>query len=165
MTGSCWRSDAKILPMQLYDIVTTSRRVRETRARSEKIRYLAACLRQAEPAEIEIAVALLSGEPRQGRIGLGPATLHAALPPHSAPKPELTLAEVDATLGHIAQTSGAGSATERARLIGALFARATKDEQGFLLRAVLGELRQGAVEGLMIEAVAQASEIPIGEIR
>jgi DNA ligase-1 len=151
--------------MQLYDIVTTSRRVRGTRGRSEKIRYLAACLRQAEPAEIEMAVALLSGETRQGRIGLGPATLHAALPPHSAPKPELTLAEVDAALGGIAQTSGVGSATERARLIGELFARATKDEQDFLLRAALGELRQGAVEGLMIEAVAQASELAIGEVR
>ena len=151
--------------MQLYDIVTTSRRVRETRARSEKIRHLAACLRQIEPAEIEIAVALLSGEPRQGRIGLGPATLHAAVPTHVAPRPELTLAEVDATLGRIAQTSGAGAVTQRARLIGALFARATKDEQDFLLRAALGELRQGAVEGLMIEAVAQASELPIGEIR
>jgi len=61
--------------MKLYDIVTTSQRVRETRGRSEKIRYLAACLRQLEPAETEIAVALLSGETRQGRIGLGPATL------------------------------------------------------------------------------------------
>jgi len=151
--------------MKLYDIVTTSQRVRETRGRSEKIRYLAACLRQLEPAETEIAVALLSGETRQGRIGLGPATLYAALPPYSAPRPELTLAEVDATFGHIAQTSGIGSATKRAQLIGELFARATKDEQDFLLRAALGELRQGAVEGLMIEAVAQASELPIGEVR
>ena len=151
--------------MQLYDITTTSRRVRETRARSDKIRYLAACLRQVEPAEIEIAVALLSGDTRQGRIGLGPATLEAALPPYSASRPELTLTEVDATLGRIAQTSGAGSAMERARLIGDLFARATKDEQDFLLRAALGELRQGAVEGLMVEAVARASELPIGEVR
>ena len=151
--------------MQLYDIVTTSRSVRETRARSDKIRHLAACLRRLEPDEIETAVALLSGEPRQGRIGLGPATLHAAMPPDAAPAPELTLAEVDTTLGRIAQTSGAGSAAGRARLVGELFARATRDEQDFLLRALLGELRQGAVEGLMAEAVAQAAELPIGEIR
>ena len=151
--------------MQLYDIVTTSRSVRETSARSDKIRHLAVCLRRLEPDEIETAVALLSGEPRQGRIGLGPATLHAAMPPDAAPAPELTLAEVDATLGRIAQTSGAGSAAGRARLVDELFARATKDEQDFLLRAVLGELRQGAVEGLMAEAVAQAAELPIGEIR
>jgi len=151
--------------MQLYDIVTTSRSVRETSARSDKIRYLAACLRRVEPDDIETAVALLSGEPRQGRIGLGPAALHAAMRPDAAPAPELPLAEVDATLGRVAQTSGAGSTTDRARLIGELFARATKDEQEFLQRAVLRELRQGAVEGLMVEAVAQAAELPIGEIR
>ena len=151
--------------MRLYDIVTTSRSVGETSARSDKIRHLAACLRGVEPDDIETAVALLSGEPRQGRIGLGPATLRAAMLLDAAPAPELTLAEVDATLGRIAQTSGAGSATDRARLIGELFTRATKDEQDFLLRAVLGELRQGAVEGLMVEAVAQATELPIGEIR
>src|SRR5271169_5609727 len=128
--------------MQLYDIVATSRSVRETSARSDKIRHLASCLRRIEPDDIETAVALLSGEPRQGRIGLGPATLHAAMPPDAAPAPELTLAEVDATLDRIAQTSGAGSTTDRARLIGELFKRATKDEQDFLRRAVLGELRQ-----------------------
>ena len=151
--------------MQLYDIVETSRNVRETSARSDKIRLLAACLRRIEPDEIETAVALLSGEPRQGRIGLGPAALRSAMPPDAAPAPELTLAEVDVVLGRIAQTSGAGSAAGRARLVHALFARATKDEQDFLLRALLGELRQGAVEGLMAEAVAQAAELPIGEIR
>ena len=65
----------------------------------------------------------------------------------------------------VARTSGAGSAAERVRLISQLFARATAEEQDFLLRSVLGELRQGAVEGLMVEAVAQAAELPIGEIR
>jgi DNA ligase 1 len=151
--------------MQLYDIVETSRNVRETSARSDKIRHLAACLRRVERNEIEAAVALLSGEPRQGRIGLGPATLHAAIPPDAAPVPELTLAEVDVALGRIAQTKGAGSAAGRAGLVHALFARATKDEQDFLLRALLGELRQGAVEGLMAEAIAQAAELSIGDIR
>jgi DNA ligase-1 len=151
--------------MQLYDIVTTSRNVRETSARSEKVRHLAACLRRVESDQIETAVALLAGEPRQGRIGLGPATLYPAMPPDAAAVPELTLAEVDKTLGYIAQTSGAGSAASRLRLVGELFARATKEEQDFLLRALLGELRQGSVEGLMAEAVAQASDLPIGEIR
>src|SRR5271167_2773303 len=127
--------------MQLSDVVTTSRSVRETRARPDKIRHLAASLRHAEPDDIETAVALLSGEPRQGRIGLGPATLRVAMPPAAAPAPKLTLAEVDAAFDRIARTSGAGSATDRARLIGELFARATKDEQEFLLRAALGELR------------------------
>src|SRR5262245_37614079 len=151
--------------MQLYDIVETSRNVRETSARSDKIGHLAACLRRIEPDEIETAVALLSGEPRQGRIGLGQATLHSAMPPDAAPAPELTLAESDVAISRIEQTHGAGSQADRARLVHAIFALAAKDEQYFLLRALLGELRQGSVEGLMAEAVAQAAELPIGEIR
>jgi len=151
--------------MRLSDIVSTSRSVSETSARSDKIRRLAACLRRAEPDDLETAVALLSGAPRQGRIGLGPATLRAAVPPAAAPAPELTLAEIDAAFDRIARTSGAGSATDRTRQMSQLLARATQDEQDFLLRAVLGELRQGAVEGLMVEAVAQAAGVSIEEIR
>ena len=80
--------------MRLYDIVTTSRSVRETSARSDKIRHLAACLRHAEPDDIETAVALLSGEPKQGRIGLGPATLYAAMPAAPAARQSWALARV-----------------------------------------------------------------------
>jgi DNA ligase 1 len=151
--------------MRLGEIVATSRSVRETSARSDKIRHLAACLRRVEPGDIETAVALLAGEPRQGRIGLGPATLRGAIPSSTVPAPELTIAEIDAALERIARTSGAGATTERARQMSRLLARATQDEQEFLVLAVLGELRQGALEGLMVEAVAKAAELPVGEIR
>jgi DNA ligase-1 len=151
--------------MRLFDVVAASRSVGDTSARSDKIRHLAACLRRAEPEAIETAVALLSGEPRQGRIGLGPTALRAAMPPTAAPAPVLTLAEVDAALDRIARTRGAGSAAARSRLTRELLARATADEQDFLLRVVLGELRQGAVEGLMVEAVALAAQLPMDEIR
>ncbi len=151
--------------MRLYEIVAASRSVSETSARSDKIRHLAACLRLAEPDAIETAVALLSGETRQGRIGLGPAALRAAMPPTAAPAPALTLAEVDAALDGIAQMRGSGSAADRARLTRELLARATRDEQDFLLRALLGELRQGAVEGLMVEAVATAAQAPLDGVR
>jgi DNA ligase 1 len=151
--------------MRLDEIVATSRSVRETSARSEKIRHLAACLRRVEPDDVEIAVALLSGEPRQGRIGLGPATLRKAIPSSAAPASELTIAEIDAALERIARTSGAGATTERARQMSRLLARATQDEQQFLVLAVLGELRQGALEGLMVEAVARAAGLPIEETR
>jgi ATP-dependent DNA ligase I len=151
--------------MRLEDIVTTSQSVSGTSARSDKIRHLAACLRQAETDVIRTVVALLSGEPRQGRIGIGPAMLRAATPQAAAPAAALTLAEVDAALDRIARTTGTGSAVDRARLLSELLARATRDEQDFLLRAVLGELRQGAVEGLMLEAVAQAAGVPVDDVR
>jgi DNA ligase-1 len=151
--------------MRLYDLVVASRRVGETSARSDKIRHLAACLGHAEPEAIETAVALLSGEPRQGRIGLGPASLRGATPPTVAPAPALTLAQVDAAFDRIVQTGGTGSAADRSRLMRELLAGATADEQDFLLRAVLGELRQGAVQGLMVEAVAMAARLPIDEVR
>ena len=151
--------------MRLYDVVAASRSVGETSARSDKIRLLSACLRRAEPEAIETAVALLVGEPRQGRIGLGPAALRAAMPPTAAPAPALTLAQVDAALDRIARTHGTGSAADRSRLTRELLGRATAEEQDFLLRAVLGELRQGAVGGLMVEAVAMAAQLPIDEIR
>jgi hypothetical protein len=92
--------------MLLFDIVSASRRVRESSARSEKVRFLADCLRRAEPDGIETLVALLSGEPRQGRIGLGPAALREAMPPAGAPIPELTVAEVDAALEAFQTSAG-----------------------------------------------------------
>jgi DNA ligase 1 len=92
--------------MRLHDIVATSRSVGETSARSDKIRRLAGCLRRAEPDDIRRAVAFLSGEPRQGRFGLGPATLRAAMPPAAAPIATLTLAELDAALDRVAGISG-----------------------------------------------------------
>jgi DNA ligase 1 len=151
--------------MRLEDIVTTSRSVSGTSARFDKIRRLAACLRQVEPEAIRTAVALLSGEPRQGRIGIGPAMLRAAMPRAAASAATLTLAEVDTVLDRIAGTTGTGSATDRARLLNELLAHATQDQQDFLLRAVLGELRQGAVEGLMVEAIAQAAGVALDDVR
>jgi DNA ligase 1 len=151
--------------MLLSDIVSTSRRVRQTSSRSEKVRHLADCIRRAGPEVIETVVALLSGEPRQGRIGLGPAALRGAMPPSGAPNPELTVAEVDATLEQLARTRGAGSPADKARQMRRLLARATREERDFLVLALLGELRQGALEGLMAEAVAQAAGVPVEEIR
>jgi DNA ligase 1 len=151
--------------MRLYDVVAASRRVGETSARSDKIRHLAACLRQADPEAIETAVALLSGELRQGRIGLGPAALRAAIPAGAATRPGLTLAEVDRALDRVAQTRGAGSAVDRVAALRELLSAATPEEQNFLLRAVLGELRQGAAAGLLAEAVALAAEVPLAEVR
>jgi len=151
--------------MRLADLVATSRRVAETRARSEKTGALADLLRRLGPEEIDIAVAFLSGHLRQGRIGLGGAALRSAITGSSAAEPTLTLGEVDAAFARIAAASGAGSTAARAGLLADLLGRATRDEQDFLVRLIFGELRQGALAGLMADALAAAAELPADEVR
>ncbi|MFY9822060.1 MAG: ATP-dependent DNA ligase, partial [Thermoanaerobaculia bacterium] len=151
--------------MRLADLVTTSHRVAETRSRSEKIAALADLLRRLAPEEIDVAVAWLSGNLRQGRIGLGGAAIRDARPGTAAAEPSLTLGEVDATFERIAATTGAGSTAARVELLGGLLARATGEEQDFLVRLIFGELRQGALAGLMADALAAAASLPAGEVR
>jgi DNA ligase-1 len=151
--------------MLLADLVATSRRVAETRSRSEKTGALAHLLRRLSPEEIDIAVAFLSGHLRQGRIGLGGAAVRSAMPGSATEEPSLALGEVDEAFARIASVSGTGSTSERGRLLSALLARATRDEQDFLVRLIYGELRQGALAGLMAEALAAAAEVPADEVR
>ena len=150
--------------MLLSELVDASERVAQTSRRLEKTSTLAACLRQLVPEEIEIGVAFLSGETRQRRIGIGPALLREVRS-EGATTPSLELAAVDGALSQLAETVGSGSSALRSRLLKGLFARATHKEQDFLLRLLLGELRQGALEGLMVEAVAQAASLPVIEVR
>ena len=149
----------------LADLVSTSRRVGETRARSVKTGALAELLRRLGPQEIDIAVAFLSGHLRQGRIGLGPAAIRAARPGSAAAAPSLSLLDVDIAFERMAGVSGAGSTAERTRLLSDLLRAATPDEQDFLVRLIFGELRQGALAGLMADALAAAAEIPADEVR
>ncbi|MEW6703780.1 MAG: ATP-dependent DNA ligase [Pseudomonadota bacterium] len=148
----------------LATVVEASHRVADTRSRLAKREAIAACLRGADGDEVEIAVAFLSGETRQGRIGLGYATL-AAQRGAPATQPSLGLREVDAALDHIADLRGKGSGAARAEALHRLFGRATAAEQHFLLRLLVGELRQGALEGVMVEAVAAAAGLPVGAVR
>src|SRR3954462_2190924 len=152
-------------PMRLADLVATSRRVAETRSRLEKTAALGDLLRRLSPEEIDIAVAFLSGHLRQGRIGLGGAAIRNAMPGTAATEPSLTLGEVDAAFERIASTTGSGSTAERGRLLSGLLARARREEQDFLVRLIFGELRQGALAGLMAEALAAAAEVPADEVR
>jgi DNA ligase-1 len=145
--------------MLLHTLVETSHHVAATSGRLAKIRSLAGLLTDAAPDEIETAIAWLSGSARQAKLGVGWATLQAARPATSAPPAAatLSLAEVDAALERIAAMSGKGSAAARGRLLSELFARATAAEQDFLFRLLTGELRQGALGGLMTDAVARAA--------
>lgn len=151
--------------MLLSDLVRTSRQVAETQSRLEKIAHLGTCLRRLHPEEIEIGVTYLTGRLPQGNIGVGPARLDAVSPDDAAREPSLTLAQVDAALTEIARTTGSGSGAARQRLLRTLFLQATREEQNFLARLVIGELRQGALEGLMAEAIARAAEIAASDVR
>src|SRR5437660_1809406 len=151
--------------MLLAELLAASERVAATRSRLAKIDALAECLRRLDAAEIALGVAYLSGGTRQGRIGIGYAALKDALaaPPASAPR--LTLAQVDEALARLAQIKGEGSSAERVRLLAELFAGATAPEQDLLARLLRGELRQGALEGIMLDAIAKAAKLPPERVR
>jgi ATP-dependent DNA ligase I len=154
----------------LSDLVRTSEAVSLTSGRRVKIDEIAGLLRRAAPEEIPVAVAFLSGELRQRQIGVGYAALGGLLPAASgqdggAGHEPLTLGETDSVFAEIGATVGPGSQAERRRLLGILFARATPAEQSFLTRLLAGELHQGALEGVMIEAVARAAGVHAGEVR
>jgi DNA ligase-1 len=149
---------------RLATLVETSKRVAATSARSAKIKVLAGCLRQLEPDELEIGVRYLSGETRQGRMGIGYSTLSASVA-GAAADATLQLREVDRCLDDIASVRGAGSTARRAALLRELFGRAVAEEQDFLLRLLMGELRQGALAGLMIEAIAAVAQLPLADLR
>jgi DNA ligase 1 len=151
--------------VRLTDLAETSRTVGQTQRRRQKIATLAACLQQLPADEIEIGVDFLSGETRQRKLGVGPATIFDVRPGVSATAPSLTLTDVDAALHRIAIASGAGSQQERRRILAELFTRATEFEQQFLLRLLLGELRQGALAGLMVDAIAEAAAVALPQVR
>ncbi len=148
----------------LANLVATSRQVAATAARSAKTRALADCLRTLDARELELAVMFLSGEVRQGRIGIGPSILRASVT-DPAKEPSLEVTEVDALLEELAGIRGSGSSARRAAALQALFGRATADEQQFLLRLLVGELRQGALAGVMIDALAAVTGIALPELR
>jgi DNA ligase-1 len=149
----------------LADLVAASRRTAETSKRLEKIRELAACLRLVTPGEVPIAIAYLSGETRQGKLGVSFATLNAAGAAAPATQPSLTLADVDCALAVLADIKGKGAAARRTEGLRELFAKATADERDFLERLIVGELRQGALRGLMLEAIAAAAALPVADVR
>jgi len=151
--------------MLLSRLVEASRNAAATRSRRAKIDALAGALRELALEEIEAGTGFLYGELRQGRIGVGGAKIAQLRGVEPTQIPELTVAEVDATFTRIANAAGRGSSAERERELGKLFSRATGAEQNFLARLLLGELRQGAQEGLMIDALARAADLPLERVR
>ena len=146
--------------------VETSREVAQTAKRLRKIERLAALLETAPTDQIEFAVAYLTGSTLHGRVGVGPALLQDIL---STTEPAgvatLTLEQVDETLREIRTTVGAGSGRRRRALAQELMDAATSDEQAFLAQLFVGEVRQGALEGVMVDAIARAAGVPSAKIR
>ena len=151
--------------MNLSDVVDTSTVVASTSSRGKKVELLADVLRRLAPDEIAIAIGFLTGWPRQGKLGIGWATLDAARPPNAAEEATLTVAEVDEAFAALKSVKGSNSAAQRLRLLGDLMARATSAEQQFLFALGVGEVRQGALEGVMTEAVAKAANLPADRVR
>jgi len=149
--------------MLLAEIAAASEDVRSAPARRAKVERLAECLRAAAPDEVPAVVAYLSGRLLQRQTGAGWASLRD-LPPAGAGG-ELTVLEVDAAFARMAALSGPGSAGARRELLERLFARASEREQRLLRGLVAGELRQGAQEGVVVEAAARAAAVPAAELR
>ena len=146
------------------EVVRVSDRVAATASRLAKIAELAAFLRGLEPPEVEVALPYLSGDTRQGKLSVGFATLQSArTAPASAA--QLAIMDVDALFQQLKTLKGKGSSGKRAALLRELFARASAEEQDFLVRLMVGELRQGALEGIMVEAVASAASLPAADVR
>jgi DNA ligase-1 len=149
--------------MLLADLVATSQAVSATRSRKAKAASLAEALRQAEPEELETVVAYLGGTLRQRRTGLGWRGLSDL--PAPAPAPTLTVSEVHAAFDAISAIAGAGSQAARKAAVADLFGRATADEQAWLRGLVTGEVRQGALDAQVQEAVAVVAEVPLTSVR
>jgi DNA ligase-1 len=161
----------------LSDLVDASAAVAGTSARTAKIEQIAALLRRVPPGEVKVVVAFLSGEILQGQIGVGYAALSGLLgigpaarddqgvPEEPAAVATLTLTDVNAAFDTIGAVTGPGSQAERRRLLAEFFGRATQPEREFLVRLLTGDLRQGALEGIMTDAVAKAAGVPSDEVR
>ncbi len=160
-------SDRTLTAVLLTVVVDTSTAVGATRSRKTKTDALATLLQTCEPDEVATVVCLLTGEPRQGRIGVGWSTLASARGeiPTPAHEPSVTVADLDDALDRVAATNGPGSVSGRQTILGELFARATAPEADFVVRLLTGELRQGALAGLMADAIARAADVPPETVR
>lgn len=151
--------------MRLEELATTSQRVANTSKRTEKLKLLAACIASASPTGRGLVASYLSGAIRQAKLGIGYAQLRALGQLTSTEPSTLTVQELDAALDAIAGARGAGSNARRLELLQDLLSRVSAAEQQFLMRLMLGELRQGALESLVLDAIASAAEVPKDRVR
>ena len=149
--------------MLFNEVVETSARVAATGSRTAKVAALAETLARADGAELEILAHYLSGSLRQRRTGVGWRSLVAL--PEPAPDPQLTLGEVDAAFSELSLLAGTGSQGARQGLLAELMRSATATEQLFLTGLITGETRQGALEGVLLPAIARAFAVGVDAVR
>lgn len=142
--------------MLLHELVTATDAVASTSSRLAKVAALADALRALEPYEIGPAIGFLTASPRQGRLGVGWRSLSNLSAAHAG-EPTLSIGAVDEALDRLAATDGPGSVATRAAVLDGLARAATPGEWDFLSRVMRGELRTGALEGVLLDAVAKAS--------
>src|SRR5919107_1412247 len=142
----------------LAEVVAVSRALTDTSSRSQKVAILAELLERLNPTEIPAAVGFLTGTPTQGRVGIGYATVYGIAHAPQA-EPSLTIHEVDGTVAEVQATTGPGSVVKRKQLLSELLGRATEEEADFVRRLFTGGLRQGALAGVMVGAIAKAARV------
>jgi DNA ligase 1 len=150
--------------MLLNDVVQCSMAVAATRSRLVKRDAMSALLGVAERDEVAVVIGLLTGEVRQGRFGVGWSTVLSS-DVTAASEPTLTLHSVDRAMTELAAANGSGSVAVRRVLLDALWARCTRDEQRFLTAVLMGELRQGALDAAVTDAVSHASRVDLALVR
>ena len=148
----------------LADVVSASNEIAATNSRSRKIAILAELLRKLDADEIPSAVGFLSGVPHQGRVGVGYSIAYG-VESAAATEATLTVGDVDQAITAIQRAIGSGSSTRRRQILGDLFGRATERESDFVRRLFTGELRQGALTGLMLDAISSAAGVPAEIVR
>lgn len=151
--------------MLLRELVRASAEVRATRSRKRKSAALAECIRQMAVDELVAGVSFLTGVIPGGKIGVGWAAVKKARQAEAAAESTLTVASISERFADIANTHGTGSAAKRTGLLGAMFHAARADEQQFLAHLLMGEMRQGASEGVMADALAQAADVSSALVR
>ncbi|MGW4820241.1 ATP-dependent DNA ligase [Streptomyces sp. NPDC004227] len=149
--------------MLLARLARVSREVAAASARSRKIVLLAELFREAGAEDVPVVIPYLAGRLPQGRLGVGWRVLGRRVAP--AAEASLTVREVDARLSELGKVSGTGSQAERSRIVGELMGAATEDEQRFLLGLLTGEVRQGALDAIAVEALAGATGAPPADVR
>lgn len=149
----------------LASLARLSESVAGERGRLAKVGRLAAFLRDLGPSEAGLAACLLTGDLPTGRIGIGPAQVRNALRVPPAGEPSLSLGDLGQALAEIAGHTGSGSQGRRQAVLSRLLARASPPEQSLLARLLLGDLRQGATAGLMLDAIAQAARVSPAQVR